>query len=99
MKTMLACLAIYATLVGSALAEVRYDRKLEAAVKARVAAKIGDIRAGFDYGKAAQFVRTPDPMVTGSVVQERSAENKSVLIDARGSLSFPIERRVSRRVF
>lgn len=95
MKTMLACLAISATLVGSAVAEISYDRKLEAAVKAQIAARIGDIRSGFDYGRHVEFVRLPDAIVTGSVM----SGEQGVLAGARGSLTFPIERRATRRVF
>ena len=46
----LGCALAAIVLAGQATAQPRYDRKLEEAVMAIVAAKIGDIRGGFAFG-------------------------------------------------
>lgn len=97
MKGMLASAAAFAVIATSVTAEIRYDRKLEAAVMERVAARIGDIRGGFGPGRAAVFLRLSDPIVTGSVEKERAAE-------LRGAIALPppqadAKRKVSRIVF
>ncbi|WP_274629795.1 hypothetical protein [Arvimicrobium flavum] len=96
MKTMLACAALFAAFATSAVAEMRYDRKLEAAVKAKVAARIGAIRAGFDHGQAAVFLRLPEAEFPASVA---TAEPESIDSGAGGTLSLATERRATRRIF
>ncbi len=95
MKTMLASAALFAALATSAVAEMRYDRKLEAAVKAKVAARIGAIRVGFDHGQAAVFLRLPDPAFPASVTIAKPESDSG----ADGTLSLATERRATRRIF
>ena len=54
-KTILAALAVAASTSGAS-AGPSYDRNLERAVMAIVAAKIGDLRSGFDIGQKPVFV-------------------------------------------
>lgn len=63
---MFACAAVLAALVAPAEAEGRYDRKLEEAVKARIAEKIGEIRGGFEHDRIPEFVQ-PDALTTGAL--------------------------------
>jgi hypothetical protein len=49
MKMKMLCAMIGAAIAMPAHADIRYDRRLEQAVKAIVAAKIGDIRGGFAF--------------------------------------------------
>ena len=58
-KTILAGLTVAAS-ISAASAEPSYDRNLERAVMAIVAAKIGDLRSGFDIGQKPAFVRATD---------------------------------------
>lgn len=97
MKRVLVCTAAFVVLASSATAEIRYDRKLEAAVMERVAARIGDIRGGFGPGRSDVFLRLSDPVVTGSVEKEQATE-------LRGAIALPLpqadaKRKVSRIVF
>ncbi|MEP9385751.1 hypothetical protein [Mesorhizobium sp. KR9-304] len=62
----LVCAASAIALVGPATAESRYDRKLEEAVIAIVAAKIGDIRGGFDFDSKPMMVVVQDDVVMGT---------------------------------
>ena len=58
-KTILAALAVAAS-TSATLAGPSYDRNLERAVMAIVAAKIGDLRSGFDIGQKPVFVGATD---------------------------------------
>ena len=58
-KTILAGLTVAAS-ISAASAEPSYDRNLERAVMAIVAAKIGDLRSGFDIGQKPIFVGAAD---------------------------------------
>lgn len=58
-KTILAALAVAAS-TSLAPAGPSYDRNLERAVMAIVAAKIGDLRSGFDIGQKPVFVVATD---------------------------------------
>jgi hypothetical protein len=71
MRTLLCGVAFLAVIAAPAMAETRYDRNLEKAVMAIVASKIGDIRGGFSYKQAPQFVVMPDSVSTASVPPER----------------------------
>lgn len=100
MRTMLACMALFATLIGSTGAEPRYDRKLEAAVKANIAKSIGDIRSGFEPGQSPEFVGGGNSLPTGSVKDDASAAGMSrAAPESRGTLSLATERKPSRRTF
>jgi hypothetical protein len=61
-KTLVCGVAVLAVLAGlsPATAERPYDRKLEKAVMAIVAARIGDIRGSFSYAQAPQLVVARD---------------------------------------
>lgn len=98
MKTMLACAAALAALVASANAEMRYDRKLEAAIKAKVAENIGDLRNGFDHGDSVEFVQ-PDPLATVSTPPAKPADKpQSSSAQRRGALTLAVDRK-PRRMF
>ena len=56
------------SLTASANAEMRYDRKIEEAVKTIVAGKIGDIRGSFDVGHDPKFVMLPEQAPTASTM-------------------------------
>jgi hypothetical protein len=62
----LVCAALAIALVGPATAQSRYDRKLEEAVMAIVAAKIGDIRGGFAFDAKPVMVIVQDNTVMGT---------------------------------
>lgn len=99
MRTMLACAALLAVFVVSAGAEGRYDRKLEEAVKARIAEKIGDIRGGFHHGDVPQFVQ-PDPLTTGALAPASSAAGPQPAATPRqGSLTLATDLKPSRQAF
>ena len=59
----------------SAVAEMRYDQKLEQAAMEIVAGKIGDIRGGFSYAQKVQLViRQGEMRVVEKQGQDRAAE-------------------------
>ena len=62
----LVCAVSVVALAGPAAAESRYDRKLEEAVMAIVAAKIGDIRGGFAFDAKPVMVVVQDDIVMGT---------------------------------
>jgi hypothetical protein len=62
----LVCAVLALALAGSATAEPRYDRKLEEAVMAIVAARIGDIRGGFALDAKPVMVIVQDDAVTAT---------------------------------
>ena len=53
-------------LAGQATAQPRYDRKLEEAVMAIVAARIGDIRGGFAFDAKPVMVVVQNDVVMGT---------------------------------
>jgi hypothetical protein len=65
MKALL-CAAIVFALAVPATPQSRYDRKLEEAVMAIVAARIGDIRGGFAFGAKPIMVVVQDDVVMGT---------------------------------
>ena len=65
MKALGCALAAF-VLAGQATAQPRYDRKLEEAVMAIVAAKIGDIRGGFAFGAKPVMVVVQNDVVMGT---------------------------------
>jgi hypothetical protein len=96
---MLACAAMLAVLVTPVGAEVRYDRKLEAAAKARVAEKIGDIRGGFEHGGVAEFVQ-PDPLVTDAAAPgQPNARSQAAAVSRQGPLTLATDRKLTDRAF
>jgi hypothetical protein len=103
MKTMFACAAVIVALTGSAMAGGLYDKKLEAFVQAKVAAKIGDMRGGFDYGQKVQFLRTEhteiDGVTTGSVADAGPLNVEPAMIEMRRSLMQWMYPRKVRVVF
>ena len=62
----LGCALAAIVLAGQATAQPRYDRKLEEAVMAIVAAKIGDIRGGFVFGAKPVMVVVQNDVVMGT---------------------------------
>ena len=62
----LVCAATVIALTGQATPEPRYDRKLEEAVMAIVAAKMGDIRGGFAFDAKPMMVVVRDDIVMGT---------------------------------
>jgi hypothetical protein len=66
MKFLASGAVLTAALVVPATADARYDRKLEEAVMAIVAEKIGAIRGGFAYDAKPELWTAADPMSTGA---------------------------------
>jgi hypothetical protein len=93
MRTLLSGVALWAIIAAPAMAETRYDRKLEQAVAGIVAGKMGDIRGGFSYKQVPQLVIVPD--APAAPVEPR----KEASGDADDGLMPAVERRVSRTVF
>jgi hypothetical protein len=62
----LGCALAVIVLAGQATAEPRYDRKLEKAVMAIVAAKIGNIRGGFAFDARPVMVVVQGDTVMGT---------------------------------
>ncbi len=62
----LVCAALAIALAGPSTAQSRYDRKLEEAVMAIVAAKIGDIRGSFAFDAKPVMVIVQDNTVMGT---------------------------------
>lgn len=94
MRTLLCGVGLLAVIAAPAIAETRYDRKLEKAVVEIVAGKMGDIRGGFSYKQVPQLVVVPDaPAVP--VEQPR----KQASGDAGDGLMPAVERQVSRTIF
>ena len=67
MKSLVLCATILAACFAApASAEIRYDRKLEQAVMAIVAKKMGDLRGAFSHDIEPAIVTAMDRMTTGS---------------------------------
>ncbi|MGX9146247.1 hypothetical protein [Mesorhizobium sp. 128a] len=94
MRTLLCGVALLAVIVAPAVAETRYDRKLEQAVASIVAGKMGDIRGGFSYKQVPQLVVVPDVPVAPVESPPKQASG-----DASDELAPAIERQVSRTIF
>ncbi|MER8974344.1 MULTISPECIES: hypothetical protein [unclassified Mesorhizobium] len=97
MRSLLGGIALAAIFAASAGAETRYDRKLEEAVMGIVAGKIGEIRGGFSYKQAPQFVVMPDTLPKASSSADRPRPQVSG--DSSDGLTPAVERRVSRTIF
>ncbi len=65
MKALVCAVSVFA-LAGPSAAQSRYDRKLEEAVMAIVAAKIGDIRGGFAFDAKPVMVVVQDDVIMGT---------------------------------
>ncbi len=94
MRTLLCGVAFLATIAAPAMAETRYDRKLEQAVVEIVAGKMGDIRGGFSYKQVPQLVVVPDAPV---VPIERPRKQASSGVG--DGLMPAVERPASRTIF
>ena len=94
MKSLIIGVAAFAALCSSAMAEERYDRKLEQAMRDIVAAKIGDLRGSFDFNRQPEFVVVQDTMSTGSI------RPRIVVREPRQSrdemIKVAVERKVAR---
>ncbi|MER9018842.1 hypothetical protein [Mesorhizobium sp. M0898] len=97
MRSLLGSIALAAIFAASAGAETRYDRKLEEAVMGIVAGKIGEIRGGFSYRQAPQFVIVPDTLPKAPSSADRPRIQVSG--DSSDGLTPAVERRVSRTIF
>jgi hypothetical protein len=94
MRTLLCGVAFLAVIAAPAVAETRYDRKLEQAVVEIVAGKMGNIRGGFSYKQVPQFVVVPDAPVAPVEPPRKQASG-----DAGDGLVPAVERPVSRTIF
>jgi hypothetical protein len=94
MRTLLCGVALLAVIAAPAVAETRYDRKLEQAVVEIVAGKMGNIRGGFSYKQVPQFVVVPD--VPAAPIE---SSPKQASGDASDDLVPAVERPVSRTIF
>ena len=70
----LGCALAAIVLAGQATAQPRYDRKLEEAVMAIVAAKIGDIRGGFAFDAKPVMVVVQNDVVMGTTDMNSAAD-------------------------
>ena len=70
----LGCALAAIVLAGQATAQPRYDRKLEEAVMAIVAARIGDIRGGFAFGAKPVMVVVQNDVVMGTTDMNSAAD-------------------------
>jgi hypothetical protein len=94
MRTLLCGVAFLAIIAAPAVAETRYDRKLEQAVVEIVAGKMGNIRGGFSYKQVPQLVVVPDAPVVPAEPPRKQASG-----DAGDGLMPAVERQVSRTIF
>jgi hypothetical protein len=94
MRTLLCGVALLAVIAAPAVAETRYDRKLEQAVVEIVAGKMGNIRGGFSYKQVPQLVVVPDVPAAPVENPPRQASG-----DASDGLTPAVERPVSRMIF
>ena len=94
MRTLLCGAALLAVIAAPAVAETRYDRKLEQAVVEIVAGKMGNIRGGFSYKQVPQLVVVPDAPVVPVEPPRKQASG-----DAGDGLMPAVERQVSRTIF
>ena len=94
MRTLLCGVAFLAVIAAPAMAETRYDRKLEQAVVEIVAGKMGNIRGGFSYKQVPQLVVVPDMPVVPVEPPRKQASG-----DAGDGLMPTVERQVSRTIF
>lgn len=88
MKALVCAIAAIA-LAGPATAEDRYDRKLEEAVMAIVAAKIGDIRGGFAFDAKPVMVIVQDDAVMATT------EMNAARLDPPEGMSRATDRRTA----
>lgn len=94
MKLLAICAVFVPAFATIATADSRYDQKLEQAVMAIVAAKIGDIRGGFSYDSHPVFVTVPVPAGGGTEDMSRPDNGWS------DGLAVAVERkRVSATAF
>lgn len=94
MRTLLCGVALLAVIAAPAVAETRYDRKLEQAVVEIVAGKMGNIRGGFSYKQVPQLVVVPDAPVVPVEPSRKQASG-----DVGDALMPAVERPVSRTIF
>lgn len=89
----LVCAVLALALAGSATAEPRYDRKLEEAVMAIVAAKIGDIRGGFALDAKPVMVIVQDNAVMATTDMDAAR------LDPPEGMSRATDRRTAPATF
>jgi hypothetical protein len=84
------CAVVALALAVPAAAQSRYDRKLEEAAAAIVAAKIGSIRGGFAFDAKPVMIVVRDDVVMGSTLTDAA----SIVADER--LPDGMERAIDR---
>lgn len=96
MKTLWAGVVMIGLLTTSAIAQTRYDRKLEQAAIDIVVGKIGDIRGGFAFDAKPALVVIPDAAPAGPVEMRGSY---SVLDPWQDGLAPAVERKTPQDIF
>ena len=94
MRNLLAGTAVFGLAASSAVAETRYDHRIEQAAIAIVAGKIGDIRGGFGFDGKPVFVTGQDALSTGSISASPTRDGKW-----RDGLAPAVEGKRSRTLF
>ncbi len=89
MKSATVCAVAAVALAGPVTAESRYDRKIEEAAMAIVAAKIGNIRGGFAFDARPVMVVVQDDVVMGTTMSNAARMGDERLPDG-------LERAVDR---
>lgn len=79
MKAPILAAALLAAFGGSAMAEIRYDRKLEQAVLSIVAKRIGDLRGPLEGEVIVTVAAETDPLATGSIAPAVPAGSPSIV--------------------
>jgi len=87
----LGCALAMIVLAGQATAQSRYDRKLEEAVMAIVAARIGDLRGGFAFDARPVMVVVRDGAVIGTT--DTSGERRALLDRPPEGMARAMDRR------
>ncbi len=94
MKILLAGGVLLAALMTPAVAETRYDVKLERAVMEIVAGRMGDLRGSFAFRRKPEFIVLPDNSAGNhSFLETTRAELRRRFADGRLPAT---ERKVSR---
>jgi hypothetical protein len=94
MRTLWAGAAVLGLATSSAVAETRYDHRIEQAAIEIVAGKIGDIRGGLAFDVKPVAVTGPEALTTGSVPSPTAEEGTW-----RDGLAPAVEGAGSRTLF
>jgi len=96
MKSFICGMAFLAAMIAPVAAETRYDRNIEKAAMDIVAGKMGNIRGGFSYKQAPQFVVLPEVTMPAEPAPVEAPRKEA---SGNDGLTPAVERRVSRTVF